>query len=339
MTFLKSQDEIMSAWSLSTPSPVVSICCTAFNHEKYIEDALKGFLIQETNFPFEVLINDDASTDNTAYIIAKYAEAYPDIVKPIFQTENQYSKGVKVNACFNFSRAKGEYIALCEGDDYWTAAHKLQSQKDFMDGASEYSFCFHDVKQLDETANFSAYDAYSKINKTTVNSKDVILNHFIPTLSLFFRRSDFVEFIPLFKGDFISGDVFIEVLLSTKGSGYFFKNEWGIYRHHDGGVTKGVLGIEKTIRSIESNKILYETLLDITPSVMHKHLKLAYMIKVGAPLLRVNLYKGNYINAVLCLIRGFHLAPLWPFLYLKRRVEMFISKRGRYSLVSRGVQR
>lgn len=86
---------------------------------------------QKTNFPIEVLIHDDASTDGTQDIIREYEKKYPNIVKPIYQKENQYSKGVKVSLVYNYSRARGKYIALCEGDDYWTDPYKLQKQVDF----------------------------------------------------------------------------------------------------------------------------------------------------------------------------------------------------------------
>ena len=104
----------------SNIEPLVSICCLTYNHAPYIRDAIEGFLMQKTNFPVEILIHDDASTDGTADIIREYETRYPDIIKPIYQTENQYSKGVKISREYQFSRARGKYIALCEGDDYWT---------------------------------------------------------------------------------------------------------------------------------------------------------------------------------------------------------------------------
>jgi len=104
----------------SNTDPLVSICCLTYNHAPYIRDAIEGFLMQKTNFPVEILIHDDASTDGTADIIREYETRYPDIIKPIYQTENQYSKGVKISWEYQFSRARGKYIALCEGDDYWT---------------------------------------------------------------------------------------------------------------------------------------------------------------------------------------------------------------------------
>lgn len=128
----------MRNWQRSEP-PLVSILCSAYNHEPYIKNAIEGFLIQETSFPFEVLIHDDASTDRTAEIIREYEARYPDIIKPIYQTVNQYSQGFKPGA-INRKRAKGKYVALCEGDDYWTDPNKLQIQADFLGKNPEYGF-------------------------------------------------------------------------------------------------------------------------------------------------------------------------------------------------------
>jgi len=128
---------------------IVSISCIAYNHEKYIEDAIEGFLMQKTNFRYEILLHDDASTDRTADIIRKYEMKYPEIIYPIYQKENQYSKGVKVGK-FNRSRARGKYIALCEGDDYWIDPLKLQKQVGYMEKHPECSMCFHAAYKVNE---------------------------------------------------------------------------------------------------------------------------------------------------------------------------------------------
>ena len=105
----------------SSKKYMVSICCLTFNHEPYIRKALDSFLMQKTTFPFEIVIHDDASTDGTADIIREYQENYPDIVHSLCQEENQYSKGISnISGVFNFPRAQGKYIAMCEGDDYWS---------------------------------------------------------------------------------------------------------------------------------------------------------------------------------------------------------------------------
>lgn len=127
---------------------MVSILCMTYNQEKYITDALESFLNQITDFAYEVIIHDDASTDSTASIIRAYQEKYPDIIKPIFQKENQFSKEVKIFYEFMLPVAKGKYIAICDGDDYWTDPYKLQKQYDFLEANPEYSICYHRAEYL-----------------------------------------------------------------------------------------------------------------------------------------------------------------------------------------------
>jgi GNAT superfamily N-acetyltransferase len=131
--------------------PMVVIRCTVYNHEPYLRDCLEGFVMQQTNFPFVAIVHDDASTDGSAAIIREYEEKYPDIIKPIYETENQYSKrdgslGRIMSAAIEATGAK--YVAMCEGDDYWTDPLKLQKQVDFMEANPEYSMCFHKVNTM-----------------------------------------------------------------------------------------------------------------------------------------------------------------------------------------------
>lgn len=119
----------------------VSIVCDVFNHEKYLRETLDGFVFQQTNFLFEILVHDDASTDSSADIICEYEAKYPDLIKPVYQTVNQYSQNVPIDMTFQIPRIKGEYVAVCEGDDCWSDPLKLQKQVDFMDSHPEYSMC------------------------------------------------------------------------------------------------------------------------------------------------------------------------------------------------------
>ena len=121
----------------------VSILCTAFNHEKYLRSALDGFLAQKTNFAFEVLVNDDCSSDGTAEILRQYADRYPNIIVPFYQEENLYSQHIDIYEEVFFPNARGSYFAFCEGDDYWLDADKLQRQVDFLDAHEDYSACAH----------------------------------------------------------------------------------------------------------------------------------------------------------------------------------------------------
>lgn len=123
----------------------LSILCLVYNHEKYLRRCLEGFINQKSDYKFEVLIHDDASTDNSANIIKEYEEQYPDIIKPIYQKENQYSKGVDIQLTYQCPRAKGKYLAFCEGDDYWCDDSKIQKQIDFLEGHPEHSGVTHDT--------------------------------------------------------------------------------------------------------------------------------------------------------------------------------------------------
>lgn len=124
---------------------VVSILCATYNHEKYIRQAIESFLAQKTNFKFEILVHDDASIDGTADIIRQLSNEYPNRIFPIFQVENQYSKGVIILDIL-LKAARGKYIAICEGDDYWSNPDKLQLQVEWLEAHSDYSACVHNTK-------------------------------------------------------------------------------------------------------------------------------------------------------------------------------------------------
>ncbi len=123
----------------------VSVVCTAYNHGAWIRDALEGFVGQKTNFAYEILVSDDASADDTAAIIREYAERYPALVRPFCLEKNLFSQGVNLYDEVLYPAARGRYIALCEGDDYWTDPEKLQLQADFLDAHPAYSACVHNT--------------------------------------------------------------------------------------------------------------------------------------------------------------------------------------------------
>ena len=128
---------------------LVTVVCITYNHEKYLRDALDGILSQKTDFKYKVVIHDDASTDNTAKIIAEYVLKYPRIIVPIYQKENQYQKGVNILKEYVFPLLEGKYYAYCEGDDYWCDPYKLQEQVDFMRNHPDYSACVHNTIRID----------------------------------------------------------------------------------------------------------------------------------------------------------------------------------------------
>lgn len=127
----------------------VSILCLTYNHHKYIAQTLESFVRQKTDFEFEILVHDDASTDGTSEIIREYQKQYPDLIKPVIQTENQMSQGIKIVNTFLFPIEKGKYICFCEGDDYLCDDRKLQKQYDFLEAHPEYSACVHNTLLTD----------------------------------------------------------------------------------------------------------------------------------------------------------------------------------------------
>ena len=130
--------------------PLVSIRCLVYNHEPFLRQCLDGFVMQQTTFPFEAIVHDDASTDGSAAIIREYAEKYPDIIKPIYETENQWGKGTISKIMDATMHPDSKYIAVCEGDDYWTDPNKLQIQVDFLEAHPDHSFSVHEYKEWDE---------------------------------------------------------------------------------------------------------------------------------------------------------------------------------------------
>lgn len=128
----------------------VSICCLTYNHEKYVRQMIESLVKQKTNFKYEILIHDDASTDNTQAIIKEYQTKYPDIIKPIYQKENQHSKGIRVSLTYQFPRISGEYVAFCEGDDFWCNDSRLQLQYDILEKNSDCSICTGMVNMVSE---------------------------------------------------------------------------------------------------------------------------------------------------------------------------------------------
>jgi glycosyltransferase involved in cell wall biosynthesis len=167
---------------------MVSVSCITYNHEKYIRRCLEGFVMQKTNFKFEVIVHDDASTDNTATIIREYEMRYPDIIKAIYQKENQYSQGISIKKKFMLPRLRGKYIAICEGDDWWTDEEKLQRQFEYMESHTDCSICTHNaIIHYIKTGE-------KRINNTVTYDKDFSINDIIISDgNLFVTNSYFVK--------------------------------------------------------------------------------------------------------------------------------------------------
>ncbi len=181
---------------------MVAIKCITYNHEPYIRQCLEGFVMQQTNFRFVAIVHDDASTDGTAAIIREYEEKYPDIIKPIYETENQYSKQDGslrriMNEAIDATGCK--YIALCEGDDYWVDPFKLQKQVDYMERNRDCSFCTHKAYLVDAETNdyLSISDVIEIKDKYKIEDAIKGFGRYMATSSFLFR-CEILSYIPNF---------------------------------------------------------------------------------------------------------------------------------------------
>lgn len=215
----------------------VSVVCTAYNHAKYIEKTLDGFVMQKTNFDFEVIVHDDASTDNTAEIIKEYANKYPNLIIPILQSENQYSKKIDILKTYIACHIKGKYMALCEGDDYWTDSYKLQAQYDALENNPNCGICVGLSRCCDEKGNLLDKTIPSKscgFNETGIIKKDTIIktlfsynSYPFQTSSYFYRNTD--ELFLLFD-KLIPFDRYLLLSIASIYDFFYINQEMSMYR-------------------------------------------------------------------------------------------------------------
>jgi len=230
--------------------PLVSICCITYNHENYIKDAIEGFLVQKTDFPIEIIIRDDASTDKTADIVRLYQAEHPNLISTIFHTKNQYSLGIRPFPEV-FMKASGKYIALCEGDDYWTDPLKLQKQVDFLESHPEFAICCHGVTFKYEDERPDHYGGFLRPKRNEYSIRDLCIVGFISTCSTVFRNHLFEE-IPQELRNLAMGDWAVHILNAEHGKIWFIDKNMATYRVHGSGVWTRMDPIKKKKKVIEA---------------------------------------------------------------------------------------
>ena len=218
--------------------PLVSISCITYNHASFIRECLDSFLSQVTNFAYEVVIHDDASTDGTQEIILEYQQKYPDVFFPLLQKENQYSKGIRsMMAKFNFPRCRGKYIALCEGDDYWTDPLKLQKQVDALENNPQLVLTGHDALIVNQQGELVSKSKLPKEKKRDCSSLELKKSFYVLTQSMCFRNLPILQNMPPESFASKMGDVFLISILGQFG-GYKYMPEIKptAYRIHENGI-------------------------------------------------------------------------------------------------------
>lgn len=228
----------------------VSVLCMTFNQVGYIEQCLDSMLNQKTTFKYEIIVHDDASNDGTAEVVKQYAKKYPDKIIPIFEDENQYSKDVHSIFRIMLPYSSGEYVALCEGDDYWTDKLKLQRQYDYMEKNHNCSFCFHNADNLymdsgkrDVVGDKNIFGKYKTddniYSPANINMCKFATQNAVPTASVFFRKK-LAEDMPDCFYVAPCVDFPLEMILAHRGYAFYMPISMSVYRRNAGGsVTDG----------------------------------------------------------------------------------------------------
>jgi glycosyltransferase involved in cell wall biosynthesis len=264
----------------SVPSdqpPKVSVAMITYNHEKFIAQAIEGVLMQQTDFSIELVIGEDCSTDGTRRIVEHYSHLRPDLVRPILHPRNV---GIQKNGIATMKACRGNYIALCEGDDYWTAPGKLAKQAAFLEGHPECSSCFHPVTQFYDNGHNAPTIVGRASDKQFYSLEDIIYNNMAPTCSLVYRN--------YFKGSFPEwyhkigfGDWALQILHAERGLLGYIDEVMASYRIHAG----GVWSTTSRIWQLEQLVFLYKSLehylpAKYRPQIRQCHSRRAYQLSV-----------------------------------------------------------
>lgn len=216
--------------------PFVFVRCLTYNHEKYIDDALKGFVMQKTDFPFLAVVIDDCSTDGTADIVRRYEAQYPDKIKGIYLPHNFRQSKEDKRPYYQEYIDKATYWAECEGDDYWTDPYKLQKQVDFLEAHPDYVACCHNAMVILNGRRTLFNTLYESNNPTT---KEIIeRDWFIPTASMIYRHK-LVKY-PSWSTQIINTDYLLVLLLAQQGKIYYMQDVMSVYRKHQDGMSYAI---------------------------------------------------------------------------------------------------
>lgn len=211
----------------------VSVLVMTYNHEKFISQALESVAMQETNFEYEILISEDFSTDRTREIVLDFQKAYPEKARLLLSKQNIHSNEIVARG---IRAARGQYIALLDGDDYWTSPHKLQKQADFLDNHPDCSLSFHDARIFHEAENRYGRNWTPPDQKEISTLEDIWMGNFIATCSTMFRRGLIGE-IPSWYNDFFPiTDWPLHILNAECGKIGYIGEVMGVYRYHPGGL-------------------------------------------------------------------------------------------------------
>lgn len=232
----------------------VSVLTTTYNHELFIAQNIIGVLAQQTDFDIEHIIGEDCSPDGTRAVVESYWRQRPDIIKPILRERNV---GRRQNFIECFHACQGKYIAILEGDDYWTASHKLQVQADFLDANPDFAVCFHALEHRFEGG--SQPQRVNRRDRSRYTLEDLLESNFVPTCTMMFRNHLFEDF-PAWFADVPAGDWPLSVLNAQHGDIGYIDDVMAVHRTHSGGVWSPKPASERRQNMVSILKTFHENL-------------------------------------------------------------------------------
>lgn len=216
---------------------LVQIEVMTYNQAKYINQCLDGILMQKTNFKYEIVLHDDASTDGTTEIIKEYEKKYPGIINPIYQKENQFSKNIYINKTYNYPRVRAKYLAVCEGDDYWCDEYKLQKQVDFMESHPDYALCYHPAKMIYEDESHKPIIIGESKHKNPQPYYNLLKGNYIPANSVMYRTKYLKQELLDYPECIYPGDWYNHIVVSNHGKIGYLPDVMYVYRWHSQGIS------------------------------------------------------------------------------------------------------
>lgn len=248
----RNETEIKQSWTYKEP-PLLTVVVIVYNQEDYVSQTLDSILMQKTNFPFDIIINDDCSTDKTVEILENYAKEYPTIIKLILEKVNKYSQGIKPTDA-PFMQATGKYIAICEGDDYWIDPYKLQIQLDEMRKFKNCQMSFHSaIDKWEDGSRKDGITTKQANGNKLFTASEIVLGGggFCPTASLILDKEIVVN-LPEWYARAPFGDYFLQIFGSIKGGALYIDRPMSVYRRNaTGSWSSEMLDIEKKEKSFQ----------------------------------------------------------------------------------------
>lgn len=300
---------------------LVTIRCITYNQEKYIRQTLEGFLMQKTNFKYEILIHDDASTDGTADIIREYEKKFPTYFHAIYQTENKFStKGFKYITKLLIKEGRGKYAALCEGDDFWTDPYKLQKQVDFLESHPEFSMCFHQGKIHYEDNNLPDDIATPGLENREYTGLE-IYKTFRPITCSVVMRTDVYKhdsYQKYLRSNISFGDLPTFLSCASCGKIYGMTDNMAVYRKHSGGLTAVLEKPDERILEFAKGHIIIYKLF----GHQYKDQAISIYVIEHINFILMSYHNGKYRVDLLTKLLVTH--PIYTIKLLKQRMKYYL---------------